>query len=275
MIRHRPWEEQADFAIGLKPIPADQWFEGGDPDAARKDRLLAAHGEAAWGALPCSQSGQAEAADLVAEATGRPLGPPTPGPLYAAARLVPDDLVLVETAGPAWEVTAASLSHPAYFTARMVVGRSLGQIHDPVHGFAHRFLGRLTRIFDALPDDTVVERRNWTVVNSAETFTPDAEPVRAKIADIPLEAAGSALFTRVERQTLRRLPKTRSVLFTIRTWIDPLDALAADAEQLKAFARACRRMSADFRDYKAFARYEHLVEAFLRANGESLSAEPR
>jgi hypothetical protein len=40
--------------------------------------------------------------------------------------------------------------------------------------------------------------------------------------------AGRRLYLRVERQTLTRLPETRSVLFTILTFVLPLAMVAAD-----------------------------------------------
>ena len=274
-LRHRPWEDGADFAIGLKSIPTEAWLEGGEADpASRKDALLAQFPDVVWGALDGAQSGQAEAASIVAEASGRPLSPHDRGPLYAAARLVSDDLVLMEKRQGAWRVTALSLSSPTFFTASEVLGRSLAELHGPVQGFADRFLARVTRIFEGLRPDLVLERRNWTLVNSGELFTPSAAPVRARISAIAPEDIGRALFVRVERQTLRRLPGTGGALFTIRVWLTPLAELAEQPPRLSAFARAWRSAPADFRIYKGFAHYERLVETYLRLHGESASQGP-
>jgi len=73
---------------------------------------------------------------------------------------------------------------------------------------------------------------------------------------------------RVERQTLRRLPATGGLVFTIRVWRHSLAALDADPERRSAFARAWRGASADFRAYKRLAAYDGLVEAHLRARRE-------
>ena len=43
---------------------------------------------------------------------------------------------------------------------------------------------------------------------------------------------------RVERQTIRRLPATRGIVFTIRVWRHALAALDAEPELIAAFARA-------------------------------------
>lgn len=273
-IRHAPYEEAADFTIGLRPIPEASWLESGEADpAARKDPLTAAHRDIVWGETEGSRPGQAEAAELIAAALGAPLDGEDLPPLLAAARRVPDDLVLMEKTGGQWRVSALSLCAPTFFTAHEVIGRALGDIHGPVHGFADRFLTRVVRIFDGLRPGLVLERRNWSVVNSSETFTPDSAPIRAGIADIDLARAGAELFVRVERQTLRRLPSTGGALFTIRVWLSPLDDLASDPPRLAAFARAWREATADFRAYKRLALYDELVTGFLGAHGESHSAD--
>ena len=216
-IRHAPYEEAADFTIGLKPITEADWLEGGEADpAARKDPLVAAHRDVVWGETPGSRPGQAEVGDLVAAALGTPLDGEDLPPLLAAARRVSDDLVLMEKTGAEWRVSALSLCAPTFFTAHEVLGRALGDIHGPVHGFTDRFLTRVVRIFDGLRPGLVLERRNWSVVNSDATFTPDSAPIRARIAEIDPARAGAELFVRVERQTLRRLPATGGALFTIR-----------------------------------------------------------
>lgn len=268
ILRHAPYEDSADFTIGLKPIGEAAWLEGGESDpAARKDPLLAAHRQIVWGETPASQAGQDEVLALIEAALGPAVRDLTLPALYAAARRIPDDLVLMEKQGGAWRVSALSLSAPTFFTAQEVLGRSLADIHGPVHGFAERFLARVERIFDGLRPGLILERRNWSLVNSSEPFTPDPAPIRARIASIAPAEAGAELFVRVERQTLRRLPQTGGTLFTIRVWLNPLDALLEDPPRLAAFAKAWRAAPADFRDYKRLGLYDELVESFLRAHG--------
>ncbi|HEY3697071.1 DUF3445 domain-containing protein [Phenylobacterium sp.] len=270
--RHAPWAENADFAVGLRPIPEAAWLEGGEADpAARKDPLLAGRPQTVWGETEGSRPAQAEAMAMAAAALGRAIDPQGRPPLLAAARRVPDDLCLMEKRDGAWRLTALSLCAPTFFSAEAVLGLSLAELHGPVDGFAERFLARVERLFEGLRPGLVLERRNWTVVNSGETFTPDAAPVRAQIPAIDPADASQALFLRVERQTLRRLPETGAALFTIRVWLDRLQVLAEDSARLAAFARAWRGAAPAFRNYKRFALYDPLVEAFLRAEGESYS----
>lgn len=268
-IRHAPYEDGADFAIGLKPIAEGAWLEGGETDpAARKDPLFRGRRETVWGETPESRAGQQEVLELVEAALGSGASDPALPPLYAAARRVPDDLVLMERRDGHWRVSALSLCAPTFFSAPEVLGRSLADIHGPVHGFTERFLTRVVRIFDGLRPGLILERRNWSVVNSGEPFTPDPAPIRAQIPAIDPARAGAELFVRVERQTLRRLPRTGGALFTIRVWLHPLDDLAADPPRLAAFALAWASATADFRAYKRLALYDELVTGFLRTHGE-------
>ena len=263
--RHRPWEEAADFQIGLRPIALAAWLEGGEADpAARKDPLFADRRGLVWAEAEGSRPAQAEAFELVAAALGPAPAPADLPPLYAAARRTPDDLCLMEKRDGQWRLTALSLSAGSFFTAEEVIGRSLGELHGPVTGFADRFLARVQRIFEGLRPELVLERRNWTVLNSDALHTPSSAPIRARIGDIDPADAGEALRLRVERQTLRRLPRTGAALFTIRVWLAPLASLAGDPERLAAFAQAWRSATPQLRAYKRFDLYDDLVESFLR-----------
>ena len=263
--RHRPWEEAADFQIGLRPIALADWLEGGEADpAVRKDPLFAARRGLVWAEAEGSRAGQAEVLEMVEAALG-----PTPAaddglpPLYAAARRVPDDLCLMEKRDGQWRLAALSLSAGSFFTAEAVIGRSLAELHGPVAGFNDRFLVRVQRIFEGLRPDLVLERRNWTILNSEELHTPSAAPIRARIGEIDPSQAGQRLQLRVERQTLRRLPRTGGALFTIRVWLAPLASLAADPPKLAAFAQAWRAATPQLRAYKRFDLYDELVDSFL------------
>jgi hypothetical protein len=272
--RHRPWEEAADFQIGLKPIAPADWLEGGEADpAARKDALFTTHRGLVWAEAEGSRPAQAEVWEMVEAALGPAQQPRGLPPLYAAARRTPDDLCLMEKRDGQWRLTALSLSAGSFFAAEEVIGRSLAELHGPVTGFADRFLARVQRIFEGLRPDLVLERRNWTLLNSDTLHTPSSAPIRARIGEIDPARAGGILNLRVERQTLRRLPRTGGALFTIRVWLAPLESLRDDPARLAAFARAWRAASPDLRAYKRFDLYDDLVEAFLR-NPRTVSETP-
>ena len=265
------------FRIGLAPIPLSDWFEGpfeaddGDP-ASRKAATFAQAPELCWGEVDGSRAGQAEVLAMMSAHLGRaPGGDADAPPLRRAAALVDDDLCLMEKRDGAWTLTAASLCAPSFFSAAEAVGKPLAGLHAPVTGFGDKLLPRVARIFDTLAADTIVERRNWSVIASGELFVPDSAPVRARQPLIAPDQAGRELHLRMERQTLRRLPVTGGVLFTIRIWRQPLDALRAHPARLAAFADAWARVMSDggrdFRDYKGLGPLDGLVRGFLEGVG--------
>jgi dimethylamine monooxygenase subunit A len=260
--RHRPWAEAAPgFAIGLRPIGLEAWLEGQDADAARKEALRSEHPAKVWGETEGSRAAQSEVLALVEAATGRSAGPGEP--LWAASLLAADDLCLMERRDGAWTLTALSLCSPTFFTAEEALGKALAGLHGPVPGFADQLLRRVERIFDNLPAGQVLERRNWTLVNSPELFLPHSAPVRERVAEIDPAIAGEVLHLRVERQTIRLLD-SGGVIFTIRVWRDPLASLRGNVELMAAFEKAWREAPEAFREYKGLARYDALVEAFLK-----------
>ncbi|HEY0438049.1 MAG TPA: heme-dependent oxidative N-demethylase subunit alpha family protein, partial [Phenylobacterium sp.] len=178
----------------------------------------------------------------------------------------------MERRGGEWRLTALSLSAGSFFTAGDAIGKSLRELHSPVSGFAERFLARVERIFEGLRPDLVLERRNWTLLNSEALHTPAPAPIRARIGQIAPQDAGRALHLRVERQTLRRLPQTGAALFTIRVWLAPLESLGDDPARLGAFARAWAAAPADFRAYKRLDLYDALVAGFLADRGVAVDA---
>ncbi len=268
--RHRPWEEAAEFTIGLKPISMDAWLEGGEADpASRKDPLFADRRGLVWAEAEGSRPAQAEAALLVEAALGAAPAPADLPPLFAAARRVADDLCLMEKRDGQWRLTALSLSAGSFFTAEEVIGRSLAELHGPVTGFAERLL--VPRAADL--------RGPAPGAGAGASQLDGAEFRRTAHADLGADPrphrrdrsgrAGRALSLRIERQTLRRLPQTGGALFTIRVWLAPLESLADDPARLAAFAHAWRTAHPDLRAYKRFDLYDDLVEGFLARAGVS------
>ena len=70
--------------------------------------------------------------------------------------------------------------------------------------------------------------------------------------------AGDRLFLRVERETIRRFPRTNCVLFTIRTYVRPLSHLVDRPNDAHRLADALANLPDDVRDYK---RTTELTEA--------------
>lgn len=263
---HRP-------RMGLVAIPERDWIVLGDDQREKlvlKRRLLAErHGEV-FAALPGTEAAGEEVAQLLFDhlpkrfptryprmgtmfaiaATSELIGMTSPSmhPLDLAGRLVPDDLCLVqadEHGVP--RLVAASLCFPSRWRLGEKLGRPLAEIHGPVPDYDTALAAPVDRFFGALADGRIVERWNWTIHDRPDLFQPQSPRKHA----VPPEHFADGLFLRNERQTLRRMPKTRAILFTIDTRVTKLgDIPSADARNLAA---AIRHLPADEHAYKGIA----------------------
>ncbi|MDO8380156.1 heme-dependent oxidative N-demethylase subunit alpha family protein, partial [Phenylobacterium sp.] len=68
-----------------------------------------------------------------------------------------------------------------------------------------------------------VIRWNWSIYGDDRRAHPD--PVAADARRFGPGARAEQLFFRAERQTLRKLPRSGDILFTIRIYIDPIAGL--------------------------------------------------
>ncbi len=196
---------------------------------------------------------------LVMDATGTVPHQKMPTALEEAASIVSDDLCILEALRPGdWRLTAGVLCAPTYWTLPERIGLDLGGLHGPVPGGDPDLAARIGRVFTGLKQDVVLERFNWTVQASDKRYTPDRPGVAGKqLEDLHL---------RVERQTIRKLPKSDAVVFAIRVCIDPLLPVLSDGEAREAFEDAWLGASAAVRHYKKWDELEPLVaEACRRA----------
>ncbi len=73
----------------------------------------------------------------------------------------------------------------------------------------------------------VFGRCNWFIAATGERRW-EAEPPERAFAHVTADNAGETLFVRSERQTLRRLPATGAILFTIGIYVERLGELEYD-----------------------------------------------
>ena len=122
------------------------------------------------------------------------------------------------------------------------------------------------RFFARLTAEKPVWRLNWGIADDPTPFQPVPCPgALAPTAD----TAGESLWLRIERQTLRRLPQTLAVVFTIRTHITRLDTAIATAATAAELAAALRDMAPATQAYKHIAPIRSALLAWLdrRAGG--------
>ena len=148
--------------------------------------------------------------------------------LVAAARLVQQDICIMERRGAEHVLTAAALCFPSNWRLADKVGRPMTAIHDPVEIYDEMLAKRVQRIFDAMQPDRPVWRMNHLLYKDAELFQP------FRLAKVT-KATGR--YIRCERQSLVKLPETRAIVFGIHVIVVPINSLSS-AEQKVFFENA-------------------------------------
>jgi hypothetical protein len=143
-------------------------------------------------------------------------------PLVTAARLAQEDMLILQPRDGEYVLTSAVLCFPASWTLAQKFGRGMNRIHEPVDRYDENIAKRVDRVFAAMQPDQAVWRANLLCYNDPELHQPRLEHERR-----PFDRS-LPTWVRVERQTLRRLGDSRAVVFTIHTWLVPLDRLSPE-----------------------------------------------
>jgi dimethylamine monooxygenase subunit A len=265
------------MAMGLFSVPEQEWFELDEryvPEMWERRRLLATHHTDVFAALPESDHARAEAlAEIAGSLTAhRPqwfaqhhsllhnrLADETwdrsalpCDPLELAGRLVQEDLCVVQSteAGPA--LTAAVLCFPSRWRLAEKIGRPLAEVHAPVPFYGKRLARPVDSFMRHLKPGHIAGRLNWSVLDDATLFQPSGKWREEHNRAVTAENAAETLFLRVERQTLRRLPRTGAILFGIRVHVYRLGVAIKTRAAAACLAEAVRALPESTSLYKSF-----------------------
>ncbi len=259
------------WRLGVRPLDLRHWIEFG-PDAAAalaaKPRLMATHADTVLAVLDDRVADEAqEVADALVEHLRQhgPDGPDTKldadlHPLDAAARLVPEDLVLMVERRGRLVVGGGSVCFPNRWDLRSKIGRSMAEVHAPVDLLNEQLEAPVDAFLQRLTPERSFWRLGWGVLDTPDWYTP----IDGTAAPRPVAPAPGELFLRVERETLRRFPRTRCILFTIRTYVTPVHSPLTAPEVAARFADALESLPAGVRNYKDLAVTAETLAAYAR-----------
>jgi len=214
------------MAMGLRPLDTDRWLEVDerrDDELEQKRQLLNSSRDVVVATNPEGDEGSRE---LLVEVV-RFLNEHHPEvatdvdasehPAVAASRLVQEDLcVLVRS--DAWRLQAACVCFPSRWNLATKLGTTLDDIHGPVPIYDIELSRPTNSFFERLKPERSFWRLNWTLIDSPVLHQPTSAR-QSPHGDL------AEWFFRVERQTLRRLPESGAIIFTIRNYV-------ASAQQL-------------------------------------------
>jgi dimethylamine monooxygenase subunit A len=242
------------LSMGLRPLDLEQWLEVDehrDEELELKDHLL----ERSYDTVVATESQGDEGSEELLEEIRANLqsfhpalvstGSGADHPIVTASRLIQEDLcVLVRD--DTWRLRAACVCFPSRWDLATKIGTTLDEIHGPVPGYDDQLARPTILFFDRLKPDRSFWRLNWTLLDSPDLFQP-ASARRAPEGDI------DQWYFRVERQTLRSLPRTRAIVFTIRTYVTSAVALCdRDDTFASALVHALETAPRDVQAYKGW-----------------------
>jgi dimethylamine monooxygenase subunit A len=287
MIDERaPWQRLGfKLKLGLRARSEAEWLPSNDPfgnQAARaeqialKTQLLAKHHQDVFSAMLNTNAAGDEVLAMVCQYLAAyhhdhahddcphddNIAPSDAGlhPLDRAARLVPEDLLLLapfaksapdDSNAVKWHLVAASLCFPAHWVLAEKMGKPLATIHDPVPHYDERLAGPVDQFFNKMTVGPISARMNWSLQIGTDLFTPHRAQRQAAAGDLD----NHQLCLRLENQTLRKLPQTGFVLFTIRTHIEAVSRWKHTPDAIDDLAKMLKDMSLESQSYKGASLY--------------------
>jgi dimethylamine monooxygenase subunit A len=280
--------------MGLQPLAIQDWIEIDDQfsdQLQRKTELFREHEADVFVSLPTSRLAQQEVLFLLRQhlldyfpshyqqqgnslqnrLTGQTWSlQDEPQPLALASRWVQEDLCLLQQATPAPQadlaqdpycLTAASVCFPSRWNLRSKLGQPLSQIHQPVPDYQAKLSRPVDQVFARLRTDYPAYRFNWSILETPELFLPQSLPYAGE--PITAANAGELLWLRVERQTLRRLPQTQAILFTIRTYVTRLDQVLTSPQIAQQLAATIQQIPPTLQSYKSLLPFRAALLDYL------------
>lgn len=157
------------------------------------------------------------------------------------ARTTQEDflILMLDDDGDEYILKSGSFAFPFGFNPAEKVNLPLKQIHTPVPFYKEKIESSMDKFFKRVKVGYWVQRNNWGLQSHGELFSPGDEhvdgdgkfPAGHGTPDeeiVPLKADEvdfSNIFLRTERQSLFRLPKTKAMLFTIKTYMTSIEQI--------------------------------------------------
>ena len=271
-------------SMGLRSLDESVWLERNDQfdeDIALKRHLYETQFEQVFQSNEQGLAGSLETFELIANHleidAPADVEESESHPLIQASLLVQEDLCIMSNVNNQWKLTAASVCFPSRWDLKQKINTDLFQIHHTVPHYEQRIGAATDAMFYKFTEDRPVWRLNWTILNRPDLYQPASSHNAEQDSEIDqlvnvqrfaetqnqsdLAEFAAHHYLRIERQTLRCLPSSKDVLFTIRTYVDSLANLAIEHPEFQSnLGETLRAVSEQTRSYKGWDRiWERLL----------------
>jgi len=280
--KHTPYRNgDGGVKVGLEPIEEADWLEIDnlfDSEIELKKKLYESYYKEIHQELDLSLKSQQELLEMLKthlnqyHPNHKFTTTETSAPLKNASLMVQEDLVLMLPKEEKYFLGAASLCAPSNWSLKEKFNGSLLELHKDVPSYEREIGNRVNNLFNKLPNDRIFQRFNWSIYEEATLFQPaKSKSFVERSKTITNKNAGDRLFIRVERQTIRRLPETKAIAFTIRVHVDPLSSIKDDLSLVRDLKKALKNLSEGMKRYKSLGPIETPLVGWLDNRIKSLS----
>lgn len=191
-------------------------------------------------------------------------------PILIAAKLTQDDLaVMMEDEDGEYVLEAGAIILAGFWRFRDKYKMKLNMIHSSgdVPEFETKLKTGMHKFFLRLTCDKPVVRNNYFIQTDdnlgwSESIGPESqENVGWYTANEAVDV--SKLYFRSERQSLRRLPKSGAIIFTVRTYFLPIVELCKEPYIPRRLLNGINSWKEDVEEYKGYAKYKDVLLPYL------------
>lgn len=109
---------------------------------------------------------------------------------------------------------------PQGFDTSTLLGKRVRDIHAPVPKYDEKLKTSMERFFDRMETGKFVRRANWSLATTSKLYTGDVQTHYHEGEErLQEEFKPEECFQRTEAQILFRLPRTRALVFVIKTYL--------------------------------------------------------
>lgn len=200
--------------MGLSALSESEWLQP-QPDLTAREAAFAEFPDG-YQTTPYAKEPGEELAEMLGVTGG----------LLGAARTHHEDMCLLKkfVDEDFYRLIGAAVAWPSDWQPKDKMGLPLAALHAPIQGYAEQLASGVDHFMTKLKPGRIFGRCNWFIAPTSEGRWI-AENPEQDFAGVNADNAGDRLFVRSERQTLRRLPETGAILFTIGVYVEPLGSL--------------------------------------------------
>lgn len=296
-LPYRPFRYKYFQTMGLRTVPWDEWIELDNHYPkfhAEKARRIAERGPKCCRTAPEAYDAALELLEELRsylperypslyqrtetgiknlwsgedlDTTSRPL---PEDPMQTCARLTQDDLaIMIERADGQYYLLAGAILLAGFWRLEDKYGMRMSEIHTSgdVPQFREKLEKGMMNFFRRLKPEELIARNNYflqvdeDLAWSHSIGSEDSDGISWNTAE--KNRAIEHHHFRSERQSLRRLPRSGAIVFTIHTYFHPVTEIAEEDYVPGRLASAIRSWGDDVSRYKGKEKYEEVLLEYL------------